>query len=94
MILEKLDCPVRLLLGTSHRLHCNHLWTLLPIALHFIVNGQSFALQPFLILTASPNSEHPLIFAPIACAAALELLLSSGKLDGPIWYSGMSNFPT
>jgi hypothetical protein len=104
----RLDYPVWLLLETSYcldsnpcllilglvLLHCNHLWALLCIGLRFVVIGRSFALRPFLILTAPPLiSEHFLIFASIACVAALELLLSSGKPDDPVWYSGLSDFP-
>jgi hypothetical protein len=36
---------------------------------------------------------HPPIPALIACVAALELMLSSGKPDGPIYHSGLSGFP-
>jgi hypothetical protein len=62
----KLDYPVWLLLGTGHYLgydlgllalglvllRCNLLCTFLCAMPHFIVIGQSFNLQPFLILTA------------------------------------------
>jgi hypothetical protein len=62
----KQDCSVWLLLGTGHYLDSelrpftlglvllcyNPLWTLLHIRLCFVI-GQSFTLQPFLILTTS-----------------------------------------
>jgi hypothetical protein len=62
----KLDCPVWLLLEISHcigsdlsllalglvLLCFNLLWTFLHAMTCFIVIGQSFTLQPFLILTA------------------------------------------
>jgi hypothetical protein len=40
-----------------------------------------------------PISKHPPIPALIACVAALELLLSSGEPDGPIYHFRLSNFP-
>jgi hypothetical protein len=52
-----------------------------------------FGPSRFGLLPLPSNSEHPLIFAPIACVAALELLLSSGKPNAPVWYSELSGFP-
>jgi hypothetical protein len=41
-----------------------------------------------------PISEHPPIPTLIACVAALELLLSLGEPDGPVYHSELSSFST
>jgi hypothetical protein len=38
------------------------------------------------------HQQKPLTCEPTICVATLELLLSSGKLNGPVWYSRLSSF--
>jgi hypothetical protein len=104
----KLDCPIWLLLETGHDidsdlglltlglilLRCNHLWTFLCVALHFII-GRSLASWPCLILIASWSINRRYTFGhPLSDLATDQwLLLPSGKTDGRVWHSGLSGFP-
>jgi hypothetical protein len=38
------------------------------------------------------HQQKPLTCEPTICMATLELMLSSGKLNGPVWYSRLSSF--